>query len=502
MECHSEVSTVPKKRNIEMLQQKLQQKLSQKLSPLQIQTIKMLEIPTIELEERIKQEIEANPALEEGEDEPSDGTMDNTEKLQAEEDYNTEENLDYSLDDYRTEDDIPDYKLYQTNGASVVPEENTVEAGSTLHDYLENQLRLQATTEAEFQLAEYVIGNIDENGYLSRNLESMVDDYSFQSGTMISDEDMKRAVEIVQNFEPVGIASFSVQDCLLKQLSKKRESKATDDAISILTLAFDDFSQKKYKAIENKTELSQKEIKDAIDEIVKLNPKPGSSWEDELSTNSVQLTPDFILENDNGNLSLTLNNRNIPPLRVNREFVEIMDEYNNGKEKSKEKRDAALFVKQKLDAAKWFIDAVQQRQNTLTKTMQAIIEKQRAFFEDGDERKLKPMILKDIADVTGYDVSTISRVSNSKYIQTEFGIFPLKFFFTDGITNNEGEEVSTNEIKSILQDLIQSEDKSNPLTDDKLSELLDGKGYKIARRTVAKYREQIGFPIARMRKEI
>ncbi len=482
-----------------MLQQKLQQKQQQKLSPLQIQTIKMLEIPTIELEERIKQELESNPALEEGEEELKE---DSVEKLKEEEDYNTEENEDFSLDDYRNEDDIPDYKLYQSYANNDNKEDISIESSTSLHDFLEDQLHLRNVSEQMRILAEYVIGNIDQDGYLRRSVESMVDDYSFQSGKMISDDAMKEAVEIVQSFEPAGIASLTVQECLIRQLEKKTQTESIINATKVLKSDFDNFIQKRFKQIESKTGLSQSEIKNAIDEITKLNPKPGSSWESEIVTNSVQLIPDFLLENEDGNLTLTLNDENVPPLRVNRDYAEMFDNYTNDKDKNREKRDAILFIKQKLDAAKWFIDSVKQRQETLTKTLTAIIEKQHDFFIDGDETKLKPLILKDISDITGYDISTISRVCNSKYIQTEFGVFPVKYFFSESMQTNDGEEVSSNEIKAILEETLKGEDKGNPLTDDKLTEVLKEKGYNIARRTVAKYREQLGFPVARLRKEI
>ncbi len=481
-----------------MLQQKLQQRLQQKLSPLQIQTIKLIEIPNIELEERIKQEIESNPALEEGENDREESV----DKLKEEEDYNTSENEDYSLDDYRTEDDIPDYKLYQsgTEGSHASEQLTT---SSSLCDFLLDQLHLQHIDQEMKALAEFVIGNIDHDGYLRRSAESMADDYSFQCGKLIPDSEMKRAVKIVQSLEPTGVAASSLQECLALQLEKKTQTKPVQDALLILSAEFDDFSQKRFKQIEAKTGLSQQEIKNAIEEIVRLNPKPGSEWESDLETSSVKLVPDFILENEDGKLLLSLNNDNIPPLRVNRDYAMMLDHYEKNKEKSKERKDAAMFVKQKIDAAKWFIDAIKQRQETLMRTMSAIIEKQHDFFADGDEAKLKPLILKDIANVTGYDVSTISRVSNSKYIQTEFGVFPIKYFFSEGLTKNEdGEEVSSNEVRTIINDLIESENKADPLTDEKIKDLLKEKGYNIARRTVAKYREQLGYAVARLRREI
>ncbi len=483
-----------------MIQQKLQLKLQQKLSPLQIQTIKLLEIPTIELEDRIKEELESNPALEEGEELSKEESIS---KLKEEEDYNTDENLDYSLDDYRTEDDIPDYKLFQPNGNSdEAKEEAVLESSTSLHDYLKDQINLQPLPENIRILAEYVIGNIDQDGYLRRSVESMVDDYSFQSGTIVSDDDMKEALKFVQSFEPAGIAATNLQECLVMQLERKAPTDSIQNAIKILTSDFDDFSQRRFKQIEAKTGLSQDEIKKASQEIIKLNPKPGNAWESGIPASSLQISPDFQLDNEDGNLILTLNDINLPPLRINREFAEMLDDYSNAKQKSREKKDAILFVKQKLDAAKWFIDSVKQRQETLRNTLTAIINIQHDFFIDGDDTKLKPLILKDISNITGYDVSTISRACNNKYIQTEFGIFPVSYFFSGSLQTNDGEEVSINEIKATLQELLDHEDKRSPLTDDKITEMLKEKGYSIARRTVAKYREQLGYQPARLRKEI
>jgi RNA polymerase sigma-54 factor len=481
-----------------MLKQNLQQKLQQKLSPQQIQVIRLLEIPTLEMEERIKQELEENPALEEGNE---DSYQD---ELPVNDVLNSGDNEDFTLDDYKDEENIPDYKLTINNQSSNDKREDIPFAiGFSLHEYLIDQLHLKFLTPQQKELTEYVIGNIDQDGYLRREVEAMVDDYSFQSGTFVEEKDMKEAVTIVQQFEPAGVGAMNLQECLLLQLNRKEPTASIRLAIRILTGNFEDFIRKHYEKILKRYAISEDEFKQAVAEIVKLNPKPGSTWESMLEENSIQLVPDFILENIDGELILSLNNRNIPELKVNRNYAEMLDEYTNNKQnQSKEMRDTVLFVKQKLDSAKWFINAVKQRQETLQRTMWAIIERQKAFFLEGDETKLRPMILKDISDDTGYDISTISRVSNSKYIQTDFGVYPLKFFFSESMQNDQGEEISAVEIKTILEECIKSENKRAPLTDDKLADILQERGYVIARRTVAKYREQLNIPVARLRKEL
>jgi len=481
-----------------MLKQSLQQKLQQKLSPQQIQMIRLLEIPALEMEERIKQEIEENPGLEEA---PEDDFED---ELPANDVLNSGDNEDFTLGDYRNEDNIPDYKLTANNYSDEDRREGVpLSSSSSLHEYLIEQLRLKSLSEKEMELAEYVIGNIDQDGYLRREEEAMVDDYSFLSGNMVEEEAMRNAVKIVQEFEPAGVGAANLQECLALQLKRKEQTPDIQLAAEIIENSFDDFIRKHYDKILKRYAASEEQFKRAVSEIVKLNPKPGSAWESVLEENSVQLIPDFILENDNGNLILSLNNRNIPELRINKNYAEMLEEYSTNKEnQSREMKDAVLFVKQKLDSAKWFINAIKQRQETLQNTMNAIVKRQRDFFLEGDETKLKPMILKDISDDTGYDISTISRVSNSKYIQTDFGVYSLKFFFSESMRNDQGEEISAMEIKTILEESIRSEDKRSPLTDDKLTEILQEKGYVIARRTVAKYREQLHFPVARLRKEI
>jgi RNA polymerase sigma-54 factor len=481
-----------------MLKQSLQQKLQQKLSPQQIQMIRLLEIPALEMEERIKQEIEENPVLEEA---PEDDFED---KLPENDVLNSGDNEDFTLGDYRNEDNIPDYKLTTNNYSDEDRKEGIpLSSTSSLHEYLIEQLHLKSLSEKEMELAEYVIGNIDQDGYLRREEEAMIDDYSFLSGDMVGEEAMKNAVKIVQEFEPAGVGATSLQECLALQLKRKEQTPDIQLATEIIENSFEDFIRKHYDKILKRYSVSEEQFKRAMSEIVKLNPKPGSAWESVLEENSVQLIPDFILENDNGNLILSLNNRNIPELRINKEYAEMLEEYSINKEnQSREMKDAVLFVKQKLDSAKWFINAIKQRQETLQNTMNAIVKRQKDFFLEGDETKLKPMILKDISDDTGYDISTISRVSNSKYIQTDFGVYSLKFFFSESMRNDQGEEISAIEIKTILEESIRSEDKRSPLTDDKLTEILQEKGYVIARRTVAKYREQLHFPVARLRKEI
>ncbi len=484
-----------------MLKQQLQQKLQQKLSPAQIQVIKMLEVPTLELEERIRQELEENPALEEGPDsESSDADIDD--------EFGNEDeggNDDFDLDDYMADDDIPDYKLKVNNTTKDDKrEEIPFSVGMTFHEYLIDQLGLQQLNEHEHQIAEYVIGNIDDEGYLRREPEAMVDDIVFHAGVNTSDEEMYRIVNVIREFDPPGVGAFDLQDCLLLQLDRKTQTHEIKTAKEIIKNYFEEFSKKHYDKIIRALGLDDISLKKVIAEIVKLNPKPGNAWGGNILEKSMAtIVPDFILENNDGQLTVHLNNSNIPELRVNGTYNEMLQDYtSNKKNQTREMKDAVMFVKQKIDSARWFIDAIKQRQQTLLTTMSAIVEFQYDFFTEGDDRYLKPMILKDIADITGYDISTISRVSNSKYIQTEFGIYPVKYFFSESMTNDSGEEVSTREIKKILQECVDNEDKRHPLNDDALADVLKERGYPIARRTVAKYREQLNIPVARLRKEI
>ncbi len=483
-----------------MLKQQLQQKLQQKLSPAQIQVIKMLEVPTLELEERIRQELEENPALEEGAD------LD-TEKEDSD-DFDNDEggnNDDFDPEEYTYDDDIPDYKLKVNNTSKDDKREDIpFSAGMTFHDFLIDQLGLLHLTDKERQLAEYVIGNIDDEGYLRREAEAMVDDIVFNAGIQTSDDEMQKVIALIREFDPAGVAATNLQDCLLLQLNRKPETPEIQAAKKILMNFFDEFSKKHFDKITRGLDIDDEFLKRIINEIVRLNPKPGNAWSGNVLEKSMTtIVPDFILENNEGQLSVFLNNSNLPELRVNNTYNEMFQDYaSNKKNQTREMKDAVLFVKQKIDSARWFIDAIKQRQQTLLKTMTAIVEFQHYFFIEGDDTYMKPMILKDIADRTGFDISTISRVSNSKYIQTEFGIFPVKYFFSESMTNDSGEEVSTREIKKILQDCVDNENKKNPLNDDALAEVLKTKGYLIARRTVAKYREQLNIPVARLRKEI
>jgi RNA polymerase sigma-54 factor len=483
-----------------MLKQQLQQKLQQKLSPAQIQVIKMLEVPTLELEERIRQELEENPALEEGAELTNDAD--------ADDDFGMDDggnNDDFDPEEYMADDDIPDYKLKANNTSKDDKyTEIPFSAGMTFHEFLIEQIGLMQITEHERMLIEYVIGNIDEEGYLRRSPEAMVDDIVFQAGVQTTDEEMYRIIRLVQELDPAGVGATTLQECLQLQLERKDRNDTIKLAIRVIKDYFEEFSRKHYDKIQRGLDMDDVMLKKVMTEITHLNPKPGNAWGGNILEKSMAtIVPDFILENDEGQLSVTLNNSNIPELRVNSTYNDMFQDYAASKQnQSREMKDAVMFVKQKIDSARWFIDAIKQRQQTLLTTMMAIVEFQEEFFIEGDDTYLKPMILKDIADLTGYDISTISRVSNSKYIQTEFGIYPVKYFFSESMTNDSGEEVSTREIKKILQDCIDNEDKRKPLNDEALADVLKTKGYIVARRTVAKYREQLNIPVARMRKEI
>ena len=487
-----------------MLKLEQQQKLQQKLSPAQIQVIRMLELPTLEFEERIQQELEENPVLEEGSS--KDEFQNEEDEYIESEGRNELENEDFNLDEYISDDEVPDYRLYANNYSKDDKQEDIpFSSGMTFHEYLISQLGLQNINEQEKQITEFIIGNIDEDGYLRRSVESITDDLAFQVGMEITDEEVAKLVRIIRQFDPPGVGAVSLQECLLMQLQRKeKQTEEIQYAIRILTDYFEEFSKKHYEKIKHKLALTEEQLKRVIAEIVKLNPKPGSAWSGNIyEKNMTALVPDFMVENHNGTLHLSLNNMHIPELRISREYSELLEDYSSNKaNRTREMKDAVTFVKQKIDSARWFIDAVKQRNETLLKTMTAIVDFQKDFFVEGDETYLKPMILKDIADMTGFDISTISRVSNSKYVQTEYGIFPLKFFFSESMTNDAGEEVSTREIKKILQEAIDAENKKRPLTDDQLKEVLKIQGYIIARRTVAKYREQLNIPVARLRKEV
>lgn len=461
--------------------------------------IKLLEIPTLQLEQRIKNELEENPVLEEGEQ----GDDLESPVEEEEENYNNDE--EFSFEDYINDEDIPNYKLYSKSSSQEdKKEEIPFSVSVSFHEYLENQIGLKSLTEREYMLALYIIGNIDEDGYLRRKIESIVNDLAFTQNIKTSEEELEDILKIIQDLEPAGVGARNLRECLLLQIQHKDDSDwYISLAKQILQQFFHEFTKKHYEKIKTRLKISDDDLQEAIDEILKLNPKPGAALSDKESRSFQTIIPDFILENNDGKLELSLNSKNVPDLRINRNYSEMLEDYQkNKKNQTKEQKEAVSFVKQKLDSAKWFIDAIKQRQNTLLLTMNAIIEYQYDFFQTGDESKLKPMILKDIAEKTGLDISTISRVANSKYIQTYFGIYPLKYFFSEGMQKEDGEEVSTRQIKSILKECIDNEDKKKPLTDEKLASILKEKGYKIARRTVAKYREQLGLPVARLRKEI
>ncbi len=483
-----------------MLKQSLQQKLLQKLSPQQIQLIKLLEVPTLQLEQRVKKEIEENPALEEGSDNYED-------EYQQEDDYQEDtESDEFSVEDYIEDDEIPNYKLQASNySKDDEHKEIPYSEGASFHEFLRNQLNLKASLDEESRLlAEYIIGNIDDDGYLRRNLKSIVDDLAFSQGIRTNEDRLYKLLKKVQELDPPGVGARDLQECLLLQIERKNyEKESVKHAEKILRHHFIEFTKKHYDKITKRLNISRDQLKEALDEVLHLNPKPGGVFNDPSAANVHTIIPDFILDNNNGKLELSLNSRNVPELHVSQTYAEMLKGFaKNKKNRTREDKEALAFVKQKLDSARWFIDAIQQRQATLLLTMSAILEYQEEYFQEGDERKLKPMILKDIAEETGLDISTISRVANSKYIQTDFGIFPLKSFFSEGMQTEDGEEVSTREIKNILQECIDNESKKKPLTDEKLTNILKEKGYKIARRTVAKYREQLDIPVARLRKEV
>lgn len=483
------------------LRQTLQQKLLQKLSPQQIQLMKMLQLPTIALEARIKDEIESNPALEEGKESGSDDYDD----YQGEEqDDRSEAEKEFDFSDYIDDDDTPSYR-YEANNYSRDDEDSRVPIGTTssFHERLTDQLHMRRLSDAEEAICEHLIGSLDDSGYLRREVSAVVDDLAFSQGIMTSEEEVERLlVEQVQDMDPAGVGARDLRECLLIQMKRKPSDVAVKTATVILERYYTEFVKKHYDKIIQRLEIDEDDLKGAIEEIIHLNPKPGNSM-NETARPIEQVIPDFTLVIDGEDIQVQLNSRNAPELRISNKYMEMLEDFARIKGKpNKAQREAMQFVKQKIDSAKWFVDAIKQRQNTLLRTMEAIVAYQRAYFETGDETKLRPMILKDIADKIDMDISTVSRVSNSKYVQTSYGTFPLKYFFSESLTNDEGEEVSTREVKKILSDLIEKEDKKKPLTDDRLTKELKVKGYNIARRTVAKYREQLDIPVARLRKEL
>ncbi len=490
-----------------MLKQGLFQKLQQKLSPQQIQLMKLLQVPTVELEQRIKQEIEENPALEEGDevDEEAGPTEEQSttegEERVEEERSETDEREDFDLSDYFQDDDTPDYKLSIRNtGPDDEEREIPLAGGTTFQDMLRSQLSLRRTDERIRMLSEHLIGNLDEDGYLRRDLDAIVNDLAFTQNVICEKGELEKALAEVQSLDPLGVGARDLRECLLIQVRQMPHSLEQRIAEQMLDKFFEAFSKKHYERIMDRLEIDEEALKGAIDLIVRLNPKPGNTSRD-TSKPVHEIVPDFMVMAVDGQLELTLNGRNAPELRISRQYRDMIKEYQRNK-KDKSQREALQFIKQKLDSAKWFIDAIKQRQNTLLVTMEAIMMHQRDFFLTGDETKMKPMILKDIAERVGLDISTISRVANSKYVQTNHGTYLLKFFFSESLSTDSGEEVSTREVKKILKDAIEAEDKRKPLTDDQLTALLQEKGYNIARRTVAKYREQLGLPVARLRKEL
>jgi RNA polymerase sigma-54 factor len=474
------------------------QSLSQRLSPQQIQFIKLLQVPTMELETRIEAELESNPALEEGAEEPEE-QAEQTEEFEEKAETNDD---DISFDDY-LQDDYSGYKM-QGDGNSPDEEDRDIPiaTSATLNDQLSTQLSFLGLDERQEKIGEQLLGSIENDGYIRRDLEAIINDLAFSMNIECDTDEIEEILRKIQSFDPPGIAARTLQECLLLQLERKKDHYVESElAVEIIEDCFIDFTKKHYEKIIKKLNIEHEDdLKDAINLITKLNPKPGRSSGEMVKTQ--YLIPDYLLTNDNGKLELTLNSRNAPELKISRSYSEMMETYDKSKKKDKKLRETATFVKQKLDSAKWFIDAIKQRQQTLLNTMHSIIKFQYDFFLSGDESKLHPMILKDIANEISMDISTISRVANSKSIQTEFGIYPLKYFFSEGIATESGEDVSSREVKHHLKELIDKEDKKKPLSDDKLEKSLKQKGYNIARRTVAKYREQLNIPVARLRKEL
>jgi RNA polymerase sigma-54 factor len=477
------------------LRQHLIQKLEQRLSPQQIQLMKLLQVPTMELDQRIKQEIEENPALEEGKEQDDDD-------FSNEESFEENDNEEFDINDY-LDDDVADYKTKSSNQSKddddkVIP----FSGGHTFRERLSEQLQLLDLDSSQKTVANVLIGNLDEAGYLNRDIEAIVDDLAFSMNIHTTEEDIVSVLKMIQDLDPAGIGARNLQECLLVQINRKQDGNISRfTAKKILENHFEEFTKKHYDKISKKLEINDEDLKEAIEEILKLNPKPGGSSKGSTK-NYQQIIPDFIINENDGRLELTLNSRNAPELRISREYENMLRSYSEGAKTSKSDKDAVTFVRQKLDNAKWFIDAIRQRQNTLLLTMTAILRYQENYFVSGDETKLKPMILKDIADIVDLDISTVSRVANSKYVQTHFGVFSLKYFFSESLSTDSGEEVSTREVKKILSEAVDAENKKTPLTDEKLMNLLRGRGYNIARRTVAKYREQLNIPVARMRKEL
>lgn len=486
------------------LKQFLSFKLSQKLSPQQIQLMKLIQLPTQAFEQRLKQELEENPALDTGKE--SESSEENVDEFDnSEEDYNDNETIevdDINIDEYLSDDEIPEYRT-QANNYSADDEDKTVPyaAGTSFTQHLVNQLNTFRLSEQEEEIAYFLVGSVDESGYIRRSLSDITDDLAFTQNVSTTEEEVEKMLKIVHQLDPAGVGARNLQECLSIQLHRKEQHPDVDLATAIIDKAFEQFTKKHYKKLLQKFGVDEAQLKNAIEEVERLNPKPGGSY---AGNNKIveHIIPDFAIKIVDGELELTLNGRNAPELHVSREYNNMLKGYKETKEKSKSHKDAVMFIKQKLDAAKWFIEAIRQRQQTLFITMSSIMHYQKKYFLTGDERNLRPMILKDIADEIEMDVSTISRVANSKYVDTPYGTKLIKEFFSESMTNDKGEEVSTREIKKILETVIEEESKKKPLTDEALSKILKEKGYPIARRTVAKYREQLDIPVARLRKEL
>ncbi|RRO19734.1 RNA polymerase factor sigma-54 [Flavobacteriaceae bacterium 14752] len=482
-----------------MLKQQLSQKLSQKLSPQQIQLMKLIQLPTLAFEQKIKQELEENPALESGKEEEEDN-FDDVDNSQDDEHEVIE--TEFDVDEYLSDDEIPSYKTY-SNNYSADDDDNKVPyaAGKSFFDHLKSQIHTFRLDDEEEQIADFLIGSIDQAGYIRRDIEDIIDDLAFTQSLYVTKEKVLKVLKIVQRLDPAGVGAKDLKECLIIQLKRKKENKDVIVAKEILENAFDMFSKKHYEKLKQKFKLTDEELKAAIEQIEHLNPKPGASYSSR-SKPVDQVTPDFTIRIKNDELELTLNSRNVPHMHISRDYNNMLKSYKENALKTKDQKKALLFIKQKLDSAKWFIDAIKQRQNTLISTMSCIMDIQREYFLTGDERNLKPMILKDVAEKIDMDISTVSRVANSKYVDTPYGTILIKDFFSESMKNDEGDDVSTREIKNILQSIIDKEDKQKPFTDSKLVDALKEKGYPIARRTVAKYREVLDIPVARLRKEL
>ena len=466
-----------------MIKQGLEIKQTQKLSPRQIQTIKLIELPIQELEQRVRKEIEENPVLD---DTPNSSD---------------EETRDVSIDEIREDEYIPSYRLKVNNwGRDARPEYNTFSVKDSFTQNLFEQLGCRNLTQHQYQVAAFIIGSLDEDGYLRRELDSLIDDLAFRAGITTDIEEVEAMLAVVQDLEPTGIGARDLRECLLLQLNVCKSTPEILLARRIISDYFQEFSNRHFNKISARLNVSEEELKRATARIVKLNPAPGGEVADSYDDRSQQIIPDFVLDNVDGQLSFSMPRFSVPELKVNKKYADMLMSAKTGSERAQ--KEAATFVKQKLDSAKWFVEALKQRQNTLSKTMEAILQYQHDYFESGDETQLKPMVLKDIAEVTGFDISTISRVVSSKYIETHFGIFPLKYFFSEGMANTDGEEVSTRELKKVLQECVDGENKRKPLTDEQLVVEMEKRGYKVARRTIAKYRSQLGIPLARWRKEL